>query len=96
MKYELSMLMNTKTTRYNHERFEELLVRFCDGFKNPVVNGPRKLAYPVNGQNECIEYFYELDVKAVNGSYTESVAAIEGLCFIYGDCLRYLLVRVAK
>lgn len=93
MKYELHMIMNTKMHKYKHQRFEELLLTFCNDFKNLGVSKPRKLAYWIDGQDECIDYIYELDVKAIDGNYRTSAVAIESLCEINGDCLRYLLVK---
>lgn len=93
MKYELHMLMKPEMVAYKHERFEELVLTFCKDFKNPNVSKPRKLAYPIDGYEECIDYIYELDVKATDGDYGQSVVSIEGLCEIDGDCLKYLLVK---
>lgn len=93
MKYELHMLMNTKMSTHKHNRFEKLLYIFCNDFKNPSVSKPHKLAYPIEGHEECIDYIYELDVKAIDGYYRTSLVSIEGLCEIDGDCLRYLLIK---
>lgn len=92
MKYELQMLMNTKMKVYEHQRFEELLVQNCTDFKNPTVSEPRKLAYPVDGETECIDYIYELDIPGGDKGRQYTVN-IEAICLLYGDCLRYLLVK---
>lgn len=93
MKYELHMIMNTKMHKYKHQRFEKLLLTFCNEFKNQIVSKPNKLAYAIDGHDECINYIYELDIKAIDGDYRQSAVSIEGLCEINGDCLRYLLVK---
>lgn len=93
MKYELQMWMKTKMRTYTHQRFEELLLTFCNDFKNPSVSKPRKLLCPIQEQEECIDYIYELDVKEIDGDYRTSAVAIENLCEIHRDCLRYLLLR---
>lgn len=92
MKYELHMLMKPDMSKYKRERFEELLLAFCNDFKNPNVSKPRKLAYPISGYDECIDYIYKLDVKVINDDCLQGAVFIEGLCEINGNCLKYLLV----
>lgn len=84
--YELTLLLNEDYDEYKHKRFNDVLRSLCT-INKITDEGVKRLTYPIDGQDKANYVEYELSVRG------DKAELIEGLCFTYGQCLRYLLMR---
>ena len=86
MEYELTIISQEELTVVDKIELEKLIKRYGRITKR-VVNGVKRLAYPIFNREKGLYLFYELEIDR------DKVAELSGGLNINDKVVRYLMVR---
>jgi len=91
MKYELTVLLDGKTSSFKKKKFLETLEKMVSSFSGKVVKskewGVLDLAYPIKKNKNALYLFWELELPA------DKVKSLRDKLKLEEDILRYLLIK---
>ena len=86
MKHELTIIAPEELTVLDKIELEKLIKRYAR-LRKRVVDGRKRLAYPIQGREWGLYLFYELEIDR------DKVSKLSGELNINDKVVRYLLVR---